>query len=200
MRKFLYVFIILAIATAAYFLFLRPKHKVGEIVDRFNGVAVYYNGSIGNIEGRNVAPDGYNLGMKYQCVEFVKRYYYEYLHHKMPESYGNAKDFFDKTVADGKVNKSRDLLQFTNGSKSKPEVSDLLILDGHLGNEYGHVAIVSKVSDSEIEIVQQNPGVNGSSRKTIGLSMQNGKWRLAEERILGWLRMKKINRKVAKNT
>lgn len=190
MRKFIYILIILLIVAGVYFLFFRPKHKIGEVLDRFHGVEVYYNGRISNTGDRNVAKDGYNLGMKYQCVEFVKRYYYEYLNHKMPETYGNAKDFFDGTVADGKMNKSRDLLQYSNGSKVQPKESDLLIFDGHAGNEYGHVAIVSKVKENEIEIVQQNPGVNGKSRKTIGLSFKGGKWFLEEERILGWLRKK----------
>lgn len=190
MRKFIYIFSILFVVSAVYFLFFKPEHKIGEVLDRFNGVEVYYNGRISNTGDRNVAEDGYNLGMKYQCVEFVKRYYNEYLKHKMPETYGNAKDFFDKTVADGKMNKSRDLIQFCNGSKSQPEESDLLIFDGHSGNEFGHVAIISKVKDNEIEIVQQNPGVTGKSRKTIGLSFKSGKWFLAEERILGWLRKK----------
>lgn len=70
------------------------KSKIGMVVDEFNGVKVYYNGSISNVSGRNVAKDGYSLGLKYQCVEFIKRYYYERFNHKMPDSYGHAKDFF----------------------------------------------------------------------------------------------------------
>jgi surface antigen len=190
MRKFIILFSLAFIIGSVYFIFFRPKHKFGEVVDRFHGVEVYYNGRIGNTDGRNVAKDGYNLGMKYQCVEFVKRFYYEYLKHKMPETYGNAKDFFDRNVSDGNINRSRDLLQFCNGSKEKPQENDLIIFDGHAGNEYGHVAIISKVNDTEIEIVQQNPGVNGNSRKNIGLTFTNGKWVLSETRILGWLRKK----------
>jgi len=48
---------------------------------------VYYNGSVGHVSGRNLVPDGYNPGLKYQCVEFVKRYYYQHLNHKIPDSY-----------------------------------------------------------------------------------------------------------------
>ncbi len=73
-----------------------PSFSIGKTLDSFNNVAVYYNGSVENIVERNTTPDGYNLGLKYQCVEFVKRYYYEYYHHKMPDSYGNAIDFYDK--------------------------------------------------------------------------------------------------------
>jgi len=60
---------------------------VGEKVDSLNGVYVYYNGSVGHVSGRNLVPDGYNPGLKYQCVEFVKRYYYQHLNHKIPDSY-----------------------------------------------------------------------------------------------------------------
>lgn len=64
---------------------VNPAHAVGDPLDTLNGVIVYYNGGVSHDCGRNVAADGYNLGMKYQCVEFVKRYYYEYLQHEMPD-------------------------------------------------------------------------------------------------------------------
>ena len=139
------------------------NHQVGDVIDRHNGVAVYYNGSVRNINGRNLAPDGYNLGLKYQCVEFVKRYYYEYLHHKMPDTYGNAKDFFNESTADGERNLHRDLLQYTNPSFSKPEADDLLIFNGNRFNPYGHVAIVSKIMENQIEIsLASNAAAEGS--------------------------------------
>ena len=161
---------------------------IGEQIDSLNGVAVFYNGGISNVSGRNVTNDGYNLGLKYQCVEFVKRYYYEHLQHKMPDSYGHAKDFFDKTLKDGQRNVKRDLIQYTNPSKTKPKADDLLIFAGTIFNKYGHVAIISNVTDSGIEIIQQNPGPFGKSRENISLSNINGEWTINNERILGWLR------------
>lgn len=162
--------------------------EVGDKVDSLNGVYVYYNNSVGNVSGRNTTADGYNLGLKYQCVEFVKRYYYEHLDHKMPDSYGHAKDFYVKGVADGKKVKSRNLFQYTNPSSSKPKVNDLLVYDGTTFNKYGHVAIVSKVSDKEIEIIQQNPGASGPSRETYKLTKMDGKWNVEQGKVLGWLR------------
>ena len=161
---------------------------VGDKVDSLNGVYVYYNNSVGNVSGRNTTADGYNLGLKYQCVEFVKRYYYENLDHKMPDSYGHAKDFFVKGVADGKMVKSRNLVQYTNPSSSKPKVNDLLVYDATTFNKYGHVAIVSKVSDKKIEIIQQNPGSSEPSRETYKLIEKNGKWKIEHDKVLGWLR------------
>lgn len=134
------------------------QYKIGQQIDSLNGVIVYFNGSCNNVTGRTTTKDGYNLGLKYQCVEFVKRYYYERLNHKMPNSYGVAKDFFDNSTADGQINKKRNLTQYINPSQTKPKVEDQLIFDGTTYNKYGHVAIVSKVTNNSIEIIQQNPG------------------------------------------
>lgn len=164
------------------------KYYVGESLDSLNGVTVYYNGGVSNIEGRNLTEDGYNLGMKYQCVEFVKRYYYEYLNHKMPESYGNAKDFFDNELDDGELNKDRNLMQYGNPSISKPKISDLIVFDGSILNAYGHVAIISNVSNDSIEIIQQNPGPFGKSRRKISLTNSEGMWIIEDKKVLGRLR------------
>ena len=162
--------------------------EVGQEVDGFNGVSVYYNGGVSHISGRNLTDDGYNLGMKYQCVESVKRYYYQYLNHKMPDSYGNAKDFFNTQVADGKMNESRNLNQYTNPSKSKPKTNDLIIFNGTIFNRFGHVAIITNVSENEIEIIQQNPGPFEKSRKNFSIENRDGKWSIKNEKVAGWLR------------
>lgn len=167
---------------------LNTSHEVGQEIDSFNKVAVYYNGGVSNVSGRNTSKDGYNLGLKYQCVEFVKRYYYEFLNHKMPDSYGNAKDFFNPAVADGQMNELRNLHQYTNLSNSKPAVNDLLIFNGTLLNRFGHVAIVCNVSEDEIEIIQQNPGPFAKSRETFSIKNLDGKWKIEDDKILGWLR------------
>lgn len=168
-----------------------PKAKIGDKVDSLHGVYVYYNGSIGHVEGRHLAPDGYNLGLKYQCVEFVKRYYYYHYHHKMPDSYGHAKDFFNPAVKDGAMNKKRNLQQFTNPSAYLPKAGDLVVMDATMFNEYGHVCIVSKVSDDEVEIIQQNPGPMAPSRDTYSLTKtEEGKYLFGSDHILGWLRKK----------
>jgi surface antigen len=162
--------------------------KIGDPVDSLNGVVVYYNGPVGNVVGRYVAADNYNLGLKYQCVEFVKRYYYEYYRHKMPDSYGHAKDFFDPNVKDGGKNKSRDLTQYRNPSRSRPQVGDLLVFAGTGSNPYGHVAIVSRVYEDHLEIIQQNPGALGRSRANFALSRQGEAWKIEHGLMSGWLR------------
>jgi surface antigen len=167
---------------------INAHFSVGQKMDSLNAVYVYYNGSVDNTIGRNTTKDGYNLGVKYQCVEFVKRYYYQHLKHKMPDSYGNAKDFFDKALSDGQKNHKRNLTQHTNPSYTKPKVDDLLIYNGTLLNKYGHVSIVSKVTDNEIEIIQQNAGRYSKARETFALVHKDGKWVIKNKRIMGWLR------------
>ncbi|MFD2941320.1 CHAP domain-containing protein [Flavobacterium notoginsengisoli] len=170
---------------------LNSHYKIGQALDSLNEVKVYYNGGVDHISGRNVTKDNYNLGLKYQCVEFVKRYYYEYYKHKMPDAYGHAKDFFDPRVKDGELNLNRNLTQYTNPSKEKPEVGDLVVFSGSILNRFGHVAILSKVSENEIEIIQQNPGPFSDSREKFELEKEKGNYKIKNERLLGWLRKEK---------
>lgn len=164
--------------------------KIGDIVDSLDGVYVFYNGDVSHVSERHLAKDGYNLGLKYQCVEFVKRYYYEHLKHKMPDSYGHAREFYNSDFGDGELNTKRNLFQFKNGSMYKPEVKDLIVFDGHELNPYGHVAIVSKVGENFIEIIQQNPGPEASSRDRFEIYQKGGKWFVSDDLALGWLRKK----------
>ena len=168
--------------------YILNQPKVGEKIDSFNNIPVFYNGSTDTNLGRNRSADGYNYGLKYQCVEFIKRYYYDHLNHKMPNTFGHAKDFYNPNLKDNELNSDRNLVQFSNPSITKPKINDILIFDANSYNPYGHVAIVSKVTEDEIEIVQQNPGRFGSSRETIDLKQVNNKWKLDNASILGWLR------------
>lgn len=164
------------------------KYSVGQKIDSLNNVIVFYNGGVDNVTERNTE-DGYNLGLEYQCVEFVKRYYYEYYTHKMPDSYGHAISFYDKNISDGNINKQRNLVQCSNPSNLKPKQGDLLVMKGTLFNRYGHVAIISSVGKGKVEIIQQNPGPFSPSREVFDLiEMPNQKWKINNNRILGWLR------------
>jgi len=193
MKKRLLIFLILCLTGFVIYkvtkkINLNFNYKVGQHLDSLNNVVVYYNGGVDNSSGRNTSSDNYNIGIKYQCVEFVKRYYYEYLNHKMPDAYGHAKDFYDKDLSDGGLNTKRKLVQYKNGSKSKPKPDDLVIFSGSTFNKYGHVAIISSVDDDEIEIIQQNPGPFGKSRDNIKLKNIDDLWTLDNDRLLGWLR------------
>ncbi len=162
--------------------------KVGDVIDTFNGVPVYYNGrNFTSVYGRNKTNDGYNLGLKYQCVEFVKRYYYDVFDHKMPSSFGHAKDFFDHHLGDIEFNAKRGMTQYRNVRESKPAVHDILVYGPTSDNRYGHVAIVTEVSDNAIEIIQQNMGK--TTRKKLKLVSFQNYWTVADYNVSGWLRL-----------
>jgi len=170
---------------------INPTRRVGTEIDRFQDVPVFYNGGVDHSSGRNLTQDGYNLGQKHQCVEFVKRYYDERFHHRMPDSYGHAKDYYDPEVRDGHLNRARNLKQYTNGSRECPAVGDLLVFGPSAFNRFGHVAIVSEVHANTVEIVQQNAGPFGESRETLEIRNESNRWRFSDKRVRGWLRMPK---------
>ena len=193
--KFLFILPFVVIFALGGFWYLKsatfyPTYEIGQEIDSFNGIPVYFNGGVGNVSGRNLSSDGYNYGLKWQCVEYTKRFLYDHLNHKMPNSYGHAKDFFNPNVEDGEINADRGLYQYTNSSSSKPKVNDLLIFDKTQFNPYGHVAIISKVTDDEIEIIQQNAGIHAPTRETFSLIKEGNKWKIEHSKVLGWLRKK----------
>ena len=163
------------------------KSQPGEVIDSYQNVPIFFNGKIGDVHGRHKTPDGYNLGLKWQCVEYVKRFYYVKYKHKMPDAYGHAKDLFDESLADVAYNEKRGLLQFRNVRYSWPQQGDLLVLRGNRDNPYGHCGIISRVDDDELELMQQNYG--NKTRVNYKIVVYNNIVTIAEHDVLGWLRM-----------
>ncbi|EXJ11024.1 MULTISPECIES: CHAP domain-containing protein [Nitrincola] len=185
--------VVAAVVFGAYQLITRTpiasSISPGTQIDELNGVGIYYNGGVNQSYGRNLTASGYNLGIKYQCIEFVKRYYYERFDHQMPDSYGHAKTFFDQNLPDGALNKQRALLQYRNGGTSMPAPDDIIVYAPSLFNPYGHVAIVAQVNAYAVIIAQQNAGPIYSSREAIPLVRQGSNYRVDNNRVLGWLRL-----------
>ena len=140
--------------------------------------------------GRHYAGDGYYYGQKWQCVEFMKRYYHDRLRHSFPDVMGHAAEFFDAGTPHGEVNVRRGLWQFANGGDVPPQVDDVLVWTG---NGYGHVAIVTRVANGEVAWIQQN--VRAGTRGAATIEVRDGKCSVGEYGVLGapagWLRVKK---------
>ena len=180
-------FAMYALLCTIFMSFTSLHFEVGQVIDDYNGVHVYYNGkNFTNVVGRNVTYDGYNLGLKYQCVEYVKRYYYQVYGHKMPNSYGHAKDLFDKDLKDIEYNPARGLMQYKNVRYTRPQEGDILVYDSYSGNPFGHTGIISEVGDDYIELIQQNFG--NKSRIKLKLVEYEGIFTIADYNVLGWLR------------
>jgi surface antigen len=129
----------------------------GDSLGSFNGVTAYYNDGFSTCDdsGRHQNQDGYVYGKKWQCVEYVRRYYKDALNHEMPEYWGHATDYFLVNIPSGSMNLERDLLQHHNGDV-KPQKNDILIWPG----TYGHVAIVTNVTETTVSTIAQNVGQN----------------------------------------
>lgn len=161
----------------------------GRTLDAHRGVAVRHNGMLYfRSHGRSHAADGRYLGQKWQCVEYVKRFYEEAHHHRMPDGTGHAKDFFDPAVPHGAPNRRRGMLQFTNGEDAAPRVDDLLVFRT---GTYGHVAVISAVEADEVEVIQQN--IYGRPRQRFPLGKDDGgrKYTIGggDHAPAGWLRL-----------
>ena len=103
----------------------------------------------------------------------------------MPEVWGHAISFFDHGIKHGKLNKQRGLLQFHNGSKDLPKQYDLMVFPY---SKYGHVAIVSNVTDKYIEVIQQNMKLETRERYPIIRFDQTIRIGKGNRAPIGWLR------------
>lgn len=132
----------------------------------------------------NYSDDGYYYGLKWQCTEYVKRFYYTVYQHKMPDGAGNAKYYFNPMLEQGEYNNQRGLFQYKNGGDVKPREDDLIVFtDG----KYGHVAIISATGEDWIEVVQQNSEV---PRKRYKLVKTDGGYDVdGDRKPAGWLRL-----------
>ena len=100
--KILLIIIVVILVGAIYL--VSDQKVIGKEIDSFKNVAINYNGIIyTNSYGKNYSEDGYYYGQKWQCVEYIKRFYYQAKKHKMPDVYGNAKDFFDPGIQQGEL-------------------------------------------------------------------------------------------------
>lgn len=158
---------------------------IGNLLSSYLGVPAYQNGPIITMShGKNYASDGYYYGQKWQCVEYVKRFYHDALGHSMPDVWGHACDFFDPQVVHGQLNKARNLWQFQNGGDIPPAENDLLVFQN---GGYGHVAIITRVSENVIEVIQQN--IFGKARQTHPLQKKEGRFHIGTSQpATGWLR------------
>lgn len=182
-RKFLILGSILA--SAIFILLFCDSRKIGKELDRYRGVPVYYNGLLFfRGYGKNYSADDYYYGQKWQCVEFIKRFYDQAKGHRMPDVMGHAKSFFDENLSDGAMNPRRGLVQYRNGSTNQPRADDLMVFTD---TKYGHVAIVTAVAENYLEVIQQN--IFGRPRQRFSIITTNGHYFISEPRgPAGWLR------------
>jgi surface antigen len=184
-RKWKLIFFGLALGILVAAAIAWNDRNTGVVIDQYKGVEIYDNGPLAfKSHGRHYSASGYYWGQKWQCVEFVKRFYDEAMGHQMPDVWGHAKDFFDPLVEQGGLNAGRGLAQFRNGGNEAPAVDDLVVFDGG----FGHVAIVREVGSNFVEVAQQN--IYRRPRARLEVTATNGNFVVRPSNVLGWLRKK----------
>jgi chitodextrinase len=112
----------------------------------FSSVKINSNGDITNLSNDYYSVNGVTTGMKWQCVEYVNRYYLQVYNKNIRIPGTDAKDYY-KTATD------RGLSAYPNDGSVLPQPGDILVSEG---GTYGHVAIVREVTENRVYVAQQN--------------------------------------------
>ncbi len=114
----------------------------GTTMSSYNGIAAKSNGA-NQCTGNSCGSYG-TYGSHYQCVELAQRYMGE-LHGTTPIWYVNAKDMCASHPSG--VSKT-----------SNPQPGDLWV---RTSGTYGHVAVITAVHSSTVDVIEQNSSPNG---------------------------------------
>ena len=120
----------------------------GTAIGSFNGVTNYSgdDATMPSPQPRNTTT-GIDTGLKWECVEYVNRYYYSVYSNNLGTGRDGWQFYQDNTPAG--------LTRYANGGTTAPQVGDILCFGG--GPEgYGHVAIVRAVGTGTITVIQQH--------------------------------------------
>ena len=158
------------------------------------GVAGITAFSNGNNMGQGCSCDGYS---RFQCVEFVKRFYYKELDITRAQQWvvGVAENYYYSATKDvhdregRKVANNKMLNLYTNKqSMSPPEQHDILVF---AGGDFGHVAIIDKVTSSTVSIIEQNWSPTGKEYLPLTVDRMTNAYEIGSRNgytVLGWLR------------
>jgi len=185
-----YCIVIYFLINLVFFQKVDAAEPFGTSLGNFNGIIAYSNCSTSctacnnNCSSYNYANDGKYLGIKWQCVEFVRRYYYLIYGLDLASSYrGDAKYWYDNASTMG-------LDKYPNGSSKAPQIGDILVSNG---DQYGHIAIIKSVSNNQVCTIQQNFSNNTNDvNRCLSLTISNGSYTVGgfsgSYPIQGWLR------------
>jgi surface antigen len=132
--------IVLCLATVFTATLYGQAPQCGSQLASYSGVAAFSNGIYQQQPGSCGTYGTY--GYQYQCVEYVRRFY----EGKGNAWKGNANTYYEPAAANG-------LIAFPNGGTVPPAPNDIMVFDG---DKYGHVAIVTDVSGTQVSLIVQN--------------------------------------------
>lgn len=142
----------------------------------------------------NIGQQAHKTGMKWQCVEYARRWYIKQLGYTFA-SIDHAYEIWDLEHASKLASETTlKWIKFPNGNTTgKPRVNDLLIYNKQQGI-HGHVSVIVKVSNDEVYIAEQNYTnslweEDSYARKIPLVHHQNGYYSLKDLGVIGWMRL-----------
>ncbi|MCY2928853.1 MAG: lectin-like protein, partial [Planctomycetota bacterium] len=162
----------------------------GQPVGSFNGVTAYSNGyPVPNYTSNDYNDEtGINTGMKWQCVEYVNRYYHTTYGINIRIAGTNANQYYGTAA-------SRGLIAYANGGTVAPQVGDILCFSGN-SDGTGHVAIIRAVSGTSVTAIQQNwTEDRQDANYTFAMTVSGGTYSvsgLGSLSVQGWLRKSQL--------
>ncbi len=154
----------------------------GTYIGKFHEVCAYSNGTTGYLGPYDT------YGYRYQCVEWVNRFYVQMMVHKNMRGSGNANQYYDNY-------QQLELNRYPNGGTVPPEPGDILCSNG---GTYGHIAIVRERGSTYVKVIQQNwYNDYRDSAMTLNMTVSGGTYTVsgfsANYPIQGWLRKPPIS-------
>ncbi len=152
----------------------------GTYLGQFNTVAAYSNGSASYYSAIANTVNGYYTGIKWQCVEYVRRYYYTIFNTQFSNGVaGDAGTWFGAASGLG-------MTPYTNGqTTTAPQVGDILC-------STTHIAIIKRVVGNKLFTAQQNvyQDTNDPDRQLTLSKSADGRYTISggPGTIQGWLR------------
>ena len=154
-------------------------------VDKKDIIAHHNNMKCINLERNYI--NGYFTGLKWQCVEFARRYLI--ITYKISfQEIETAEDIFRLNYFFNVHNNTLiPIKKYVNGSMVLPHVGSLLIWSKSKELKFGHVAVITSINSKYIVIREQNWD-NKNIRK-LKLKYNNGYY-IMEKDIIGWINYK----------
>jgi hypothetical protein len=147
----------------------------------YKHILYYYNKKIIHKGKPGTKYENIIYGIKYQCIELVRRFYI-HVYNITFDDIDNAIDIFSlKNGINITTNKKIPFIHIYNNGLNIPHLGDIIIWKKTKYIKYGHVAIVNKIISNSIINIAEQCGKN----KNIGLRNIY----LHNSNIIGWIRI-----------
>lgn len=157
-------------------------------------VPAYSNGNDTFISNENHFIDGVFMGMKWQCVEFARRWTF-IRKGSIFESVDGAEDIWTKIKSIERLSDKKQIpvKHHPNGSPSPPTNESYLIYSRQKDMPFGHIAVIVDVQQDRLRLAEQNYLFHRwqfNYSREIVWKRQDGRYFVDDEyRIIGWIEL-----------